>query len=272
MKLNFVLRKKVLPLLNKHYSSTSVRTQQLADPFADIGKEQEGKLIVYGQRTSRVMKVLWAAAEAGVAVERVSIPTRQLQQEQWYYNINPKLTVPCMRDGDLVINESNSIVSYICHKYGNNLYPKSPDLLALAWQWLEYGETTVAANLAPIWFGVTKDIKFSTKTSPADMEEVNKFVPKCAKAWKALDEHLEKDGRSYILGDSFSMADFTLGVQADRLKKSEGCGMKELQMECFPHVDRWLKTLESRDAFKNSVGTLKPQNLDLYNPINSQKS
>ena len=152
-----------------------------------------------------------------------------------------------------------------------HLYPNAPDLLALAWQWLEYGETTVAANLAPIWFGVTKNIKFSTKTSPADNDEINKFVPKCAKAWKGLDEHLAKGDKPYILGDSFSMADFTLGVQADRLKKSDGCGIKELQMECFPHVDRWLKSLESREAFQKTVGGLKPQNLDLYNPINSSK-
>ena len=264
------LAKRTLPTQYRLYSSSGVMSQ-VADPFPENLKER-GRLVVYGQSTSRVNKVLWAAAEAGVEVDRVKIPTRQLQQEKWFYDINPKLTVPCMRDGDLVINESNSIVSYICQMYAKDLYPKSPDLLALAWQWLEYGETTVAANLAPIWFGVTKNIKFSTKTSPADIDEINKFVPKCAKAWKALDEHFEKDNRPYILGNSFSMADFTLGVQADRLKKSDGCGMKELQMECFPHVDKWLKELESREAFQRRVGGLKTQNLDLYNATNSQKS
>ena len=48
--------------------------------------------------------------------------------------------------------------------------------------------------------------------------------------------------------------------------------MKELQMECFPHVDKWLKELESREAFQRRVGGLKSQNLDLYNATNSQKS
>ena len=269
MRIEMLLRKSTLPIFYRSYSCTGSKAQT-ADPFANVGKDR-GRLVVYGQSTSRVNKVLWAAAEAGVEVDRVKIPTRHLQQEKWYYELNPKLTVPCIRDGDLVINESNSIVSYICNQYGKHMYPNSPDLLALAWQWLEYGETTVAANLAPIWFGVTKNIKFSTKTSPADNDEINKFVPKCEKAWRGLDEHLAKSGKPFILGDAFSMADFTLGVQADRLKKSDGCGVKELQMECFPHVDKWLKELESREAFQKTVGGLKPQNLDLYNPINAPR-
>ena len=268
MKAGALLKNKTLPSICRCYGTTGVLTQT-PDPFAD-NRIAKGKLVVYGQSTSRVNKVLWAAAEAGLDVEQVKIRTRQLQQEQWYYDINPKLTVPCMRDGDLVINESNSIVSYICNLYAKHLYPDSPDLLALAWQWLEYGETTVAASLAPVWFGVTKNIKFSTKTSPADVDEINKFVPKCAKAWRGLDEHLGKDNREYILGNSFSMADFTLGVQADRLKQSDGCQRKELQMECFPYVNKWLERLESRSAFQKTVGKSKPQNLDLYKPTNSQ--
>ena len=107
-----LLRKSTLPILYRSYSCSGTKAQT-ADPFANVGKDR-GRLVVYGQSTSRVNKVLWAAAEAGVEVDRVKIPTRHLQQEKWYYELNPKLTVPCIRDGDLVINESNSIVSYIC--------------------------------------------------------------------------------------------------------------------------------------------------------------
>ena len=130
MKVGALLKNKTLPSICRCYGTTGVLTQT-PDPFAD-NRIAKGKLVVYGQSTSRVNKVLWAAAEARLDVEQVKIPTRQLQQEQWYYDINPKLTVPCMRDGDLVINESNSIVSYICNLYAKHLYPDSPDRLALA--------------------------------------------------------------------------------------------------------------------------------------------
>ena len=251
MKLYSLLRKKIIPGLNKFYSNSKVMSQ-LLDPFAN-SKKDRGTLVIYGQSTSRVCKVLWAAAEAGVKVERVIIPVDELKEQKWYYDINPKLTVPCMRDGDLVINESNSICSYICQVYGKHLYPTSADQLALAWQWLEYGESTIAATLAPIWFGITKNIQYSTKTSPADKEEIQRYLPKCIKAWKAVDEHLAKTDGLYVLGNRFSMADLTLGVQANRLKKSDGCGFEELKMKNFTHVDQWLKTLESRDAFQRCV-------------------
>ena len=84
----------------------------IQDPFAHSSKER-GRLIVYGSSTSRVRKVLWTAAEAGVEVERVDIPTIGLKQQNWFADINPKLTVPVMRDSNLVLNESNTIISYI---------------------------------------------------------------------------------------------------------------------------------------------------------------
>ena len=221
----------------------------LQDPFAKNGRDK-GKLVIYGSSESRVRKVLWAAAEAGVQVERVHIPTITLKQQKWYAEINPKLTVPCMRDGDLVLNESNTIVSYICQVYGKHLYPDSADRLALAWQWLEYGESTVVPTIAPIWFGITKNVSFSTRKSPANPDEINVCVPKCLKAWQVVEEHLAKDKREYILGDEFSMADITLGIQADRMKKNNGFGFEELRMENFPNISRWLERLELRPALQ----------------------
>ena len=246
-----LLSRRIANVLYKEFSSGKV-VAELTDPFGR-NHNQKGTLIIYGQSTSRVCKVLWAAAEAGVKTERVEIPTTELKQQKWYYDINPKLTVPCMRDGDLVVNESNSICSYICHTYGKHLYPSSPDQLALAWQWLEYGETTIAATQTPIWFGVTKNIQYSTKTSPASKDEIDLNVPKCEKAWKAFEQHLEKDKRPYVLGDSFTMADFTMGIQASRLKKHDGFGFDELNPKRFPYVEKWMHRLESRNAFQKYV-------------------
>lgn len=220
----------------------------IQDPFAHSPKEK-GRLIVYGSSTSRVRKVLWAAAEAGVEVERVDIPTIELKKQSWFADINPKLTVPVMRDGNLVLNESNTIISYICQVYGKHLYPESPDLLALAWQWLEYGETTVVPTVAPIWFGKTKNMSFSTRTSPANQDEINICVPKCVKAWQGVEEHLAKGKKDYILGDEFSMADITLGIQADRMKKNNGFDFEELNFKHFPNISRWIDNLESQTKF-----------------------
>ena len=45
--------------------------------------------------------------------------------------------MPFIRDGELVLNESNTIVSYLANKYNRDgIYPESPEDLATAWQWL----------------------------------------------------------------------------------------------------------------------------------------
>ena len=66
--------------------------------------------------------------------------------------LNSKGTVPTMRDGPLVLNESNTIVSYICQTRGGGtgLYPQDPAALAKAWQWLEYAETTIVPAQNPV--------------------------------------------------------------------------------------------------------------------------
>mmetsp|Transcript_26838 Transcript_26838/g.72391 ORF Transcript_26838/g.72391 Transcript_26838/m.72391 type:complete len:112 (+) Transcript_26838:73-408(+) len=104
------------------------------------------RVVVYGIPTSRVCKVLWALGEVGVPCERVGKTPMELKQDPEYMAMNPKGTVPTAvfhwpesEGGTLVLNESNTITSYIAHRFDERkrgLYPSSPEGLALAWQWL----------------------------------------------------------------------------------------------------------------------------------------
>jgi glutathione S-transferase len=51
-----------------------------------------------------------------------------------------------------VLNESNSILSYIADKWGRSkgLYPETAEQLALAWQWLEFGEQYLVPRTNPV--------------------------------------------------------------------------------------------------------------------------
>ena len=90
--------------------------------------------------SSRVNKVQWAAAEAGVAYVQVPTPTADLRTNDAYRRLNPKGTVPTWVDCDpaipFVLNESNTIVAHIAE--GGALSPRDPRLRMLAWQWQEY--------------------------------------------------------------------------------------------------------------------------------------
>jgi glutathione S-transferase len=86
------------------------------------------------------------------------------RNEPWALKLNPKGTVPFIRDGNLVLNESNTIVAYLCNKYGagSSLYPATPGALAVAWQWMEFGETFIVPRTNPIFC-----TRHFTDTSPS---------------------------------------------------------------------------------------------------------
>lgn len=143
-----------------------------SDPYPD---GVQGKIVLYGNPTSRVCKVLWVCAELDVPVE--AVPVWNERKSDWFTAINPKQAVPAMRDGDLLLHESNTIVEYIASKYGGGdpvvtttkvthpdgtcietsttsggsaLVAASPEARAVASMWTEYAETTIAPTQNPV--------------------------------------------------------------------------------------------------------------------------
>ena len=105
---------------------------------------------MYGNPTSRVCKVLWACAELGVVVDHV--PVWEERKSDWFTKINPKQSVPAVKDGTLTLHESNTIVSYLAAKYGSSsgLLPEGHEAMAVASMWTEYAETTIAPIQNPV--------------------------------------------------------------------------------------------------------------------------
>eukprot|EP00427_Karlodinium_veneficum_P016795 CAMPEP_0169149980 /NCGR_PEP_ID=MMETSP1015-20121227/49879_1 /TAXON_ID=342587 /ORGANISM="Karlodinium micrum, Strain CCMP2283" /LENGTH=263 /DNA_ID=CAMNT_0009218963 /DNA_START=34 /DNA_END=825 /DNA_ORIENTATION=- len=233
-----------------------------ADPDLSVDPHPHGipgKMVLYGAPTSRVQKVMWIAAECGLPFEQVKSPPGTLSLHEWYLGLNPKKTVPTARFGDLVINESNSITAFIAQRYGNSeLYPSPPEKLALAWQWAEWGETTLAVAMTKIYFAIVRKVyhpSWQAKKGTPSLEEVLPFVPACVYAWSTLDKHL-KD-KKFMLGDTFSFADVTSGIQANRLITHSGMGIPELAPANFPAVSAWYARLCARKAYADNVVPFK---------------
>ena len=73
-------------------------------------------LKIWGRTTSsNVQKVLWCCAELGLEYERVDLggPFGGNQDPE-YLALNPNGLVPTVKDGDLVMWESNTICRYLC--------------------------------------------------------------------------------------------------------------------------------------------------------------
>ena len=95
------------------------------------------------------------AAEAGIAYTQVTKATAELKQNVDYLKLNPKGTVPtwveCETPVPFVLNESNSIVAHIAEEGG--LSPGDGRARSIAWQWQEYGETSLQPAGSPVWWG-----------------------------------------------------------------------------------------------------------------------
>src|SRR5262249_58621242 len=86
-------------------------------------------LKIWGRTTSsNVQKVLWCCGELGIEFERVDLggPFGGNQDPE-YLALNPNGLVPTVRDGDLILWESNTICRYLAAtRDGQPLHPAAP--------------------------------------------------------------------------------------------------------------------------------------------------
>ena len=219
----------------------------------------EGRVVLYGNPTSRVCKVLWVCAELSVPVDHV--PVWDERKSDWYTSINPKQAVPAVKVGSLVLHESNTIVAFLATKFGQDsgLVPGSPEAAAVASQWTEFAETTIAPLQNPVFFGRVRKGPIgcqpidSAEKRPgcASDEELLAAVPRLKWAWTVFDASLE--GKQYVAGDTFTIGDICAAVQANRFIQNGGFGYDELAIAQFPNLQAWWGRVSVRPAFVEHV-------------------
>ncbi len=71
-------------------------------------------------------------------------------------------------------------------------------------------------------------------------------VAKVAQHWKVLDMQLQ--GRNYIEGEAFTIADIVLGAFAKRW-----FGIPGIERQPMPNLERWYQRLPTRSGFRKYV-------------------
>ncbi len=139
-----------------------------------------------------------ALREAGLSfeLERVDNKTKRTGSGQDYLAINPKGAVPALAlDSGETLTEGSAIVQYIADKApAKNLAPAAGTLERYRIQeWLNYIATELHKGFAPLWKpNVPEDYKTAVKET-------------LAKQFAFTDKRLA--GRSYVMGDAFTIAD-----------------------------------------------------------------
>ena len=178
-------------------------------------------------------RVLQVLALLGLDYDYVAAPA-PVRQSAEFLAMNPLGQIPVLKDGDLVLCDSNAIMVYLVQRYAHErgLLPSEPVAAAEVQRWLsiaagelKYGP---AAARVALLFGRASE-------QPAAAAIAARLFP-------FMDAHL--GSRSYLAADRFTLAD--LACYAYVAVAPEG----GVSLEPYPQLRAWVARLEALPGFK----------------------
>jgi len=207
-------------------------------------------LTIYGVYRSRASRNYWMARELGIAFK--SVPVIQARRvadplaadapintkSPAFLAVNPMGLIPAIDDDGVVLTESLANNLYLARKYGGPLAPADIREEGLMGNWTMWAATEVEPHAVQIV--LTYDY------GNEETDEGKATIARCAKAldkvFARMETHL--DGRDYLVGDRFTVADLNL-AEVFRYTMSQ----KQLFAR-YPRVAAWLARCHDRPAFK----------------------
>ncbi|MEM9099090.1 MAG: glutathione S-transferase family protein [Pseudomonadota bacterium] len=197
-------------------------------------------ITVWGRATSsNVQVVMWAIGELGLEVTRHDIGhTYGGTDTPEYLAMNPNGKVPTIRDGDLVLYESQAILRYLAAKYGDaHFWPKDLAIRAELDLWCEWIRTTFQPefNYKIFWQKV--------RIGAADRDEAQ--IARDAEKLKPLVAQLDTrlGAGPYLNGDHLSWADIVVGHLLYRY------ATVDFDKAATPNLDAYYQSLTDRPAY-----------------------
>ena len=192
---------------------------------------------IYGPSASRASRALWIVHELGIPFEHIAVEMKDLKSPE-YLKVNPNGKVPTLVDGDFKLFESMAINLYLAEKYGKDgFFPASVEDRALCTQWSFWGMTEIEKSLLTVLIDM-----FMTPPDKKKPEAVAEALKALPKPFAVLNGALE--GRDYLLGSKFTVADLNLASICSWAKPIK------FDFSPFPNVQAWLDRCLARPAYK----------------------
>ncbi len=192
---------------------------------------------IYGIARSRAFRVLWAAKELGLAYDHVQIGFAGSNKTPEYLAVNPLGTVPTLVDGPFKLSESLAINLYLAKREGSALYPASLEDEARTWQWTLFAATELDFPILD-WARNTTVLAPEKRDPAVAAKALATLAPRLA----LLDATLQ--GRPYLLGDRFTIADLNVASVMYRLLWGD--------LTRTPAAKAWLDRCYDRPAAKEA--------------------
>lgn len=203
-------------------------------------------ITIYGGAASRAARCLWALEELGLEYEQKAVDNPDGSgRSPAYLALSPAGKVPLLVDDGLMVSESYAINLYLVRRYGEGgMWPEDWAGQAAGLQWSFW----VATETEPFIAGLYAEhfLKSDAERSQAELDRLNQGM---AQKLEVLDRALE--GRAYLTGDSFTVADLNVG-----------CGLRnaaklKVDLAPFPQASRWLGACLGRPA-QQKVAAMPP--------------
>lgn len=193
---------------------------------------------LYGSPLSSAGRCYWMLEELGVPYETMPLNLREKEQKsEAFLKINPNGKIPAMIDGDFVLWESMAITNYLAKKFESPLAPKNLQEESLVQQWslwglIDFQEPAVNWMIQEIF------VPAEHRNSQI-IENAKKALPRVL---DVLNRGLE--GKAYLVGNRFTVADVNVGAVTDIL-----LGLK-YDLSGYPNVQKWMNEFHQRAAYK----------------------
>ena len=201
-------------------------------------------LTVYGRKSAfNVQKVMWLIGELG-------LPHKHIERGGAFGGLddpefrarNPHGRVPVVEDDGFAVWESHTILRYLAARHGGpTLWSEDPAERSLAERWMDWAQTALQPDfLNGVFWGF-----YRTPEAQRDMASVTAKIEQTAQHLTLLDSVMED--RSYVLGDTLSLADIPAGTCLYRYFNIPIARPK------LPNIERWYARLTERPAYQEHV-------------------
>lgn len=167
----------------------------------------DAPITVWGRANSgNVQKVLWLCEELAIPVQRIDAGGAfGVNDTPAYRAMNPMGLVPVVKDGDVVLWESHTILRYLADtRGGERLYPRDPARRSGVERWLDWTLGTLNGAMQPLFWQLIR-----TPAAERDAARIAALTAESARLWGIVDGVLAD--RPFLAGDELSIADIALG-------------------------------------------------------------
>lgn len=162
-----------------------------------------------------------------------------------YHALHPTATSPTIRDGDLVLTESNAIVEYISHRHGEGKLSVAPDHAGYPdyMYWMQLNHNLQSA--------------FFAKMAAGDQTEENSSMLKAMnsrlhRTYKHLNNQLADN--QFIIGNALSCADIMAMFPITMLS-----GMVGIDLADYPDIQAYVERVSARPAYQKAMAIAGPE-------------